>query len=44
MHKNYFLPKLKYKKYYDILTKNKIMFNDGKSAALFLNKKLKDKK
>ena len=43
-NENFFLPKKKYKKYYDILKKNNLLFKDGKSAAKFLNKKLTDKK
>ena len=44
LNKNYFLPKKKYVKYYNLLQKNKLMFNDGKSAAFFLNKKFDDRK
>lgn len=39
---SYFLPKNNYKKYYDRLKKEKILFNNGKSAAKFLNKKFRD--
>ena len=44
LNKNYFLPKKKYKKYYDYLKKNNLLFTDGITAAKFLNKKFYDKK
>lgn len=43
-NKNYFLPNRKYKKYYNILVKNNIMFANSIDAAKFINKNINNSK
>jgi putative transferase (TIGR04331 family) len=44
MNKDYFMPSNNFKKCYDLLKKNHIMFDNGKSAANFLNFEFNSKK
>lgn len=44
LSKNTFLPKKCYKNFYDKLKRENIIFENGKSAAIFLNRKINDDK